>query len=96
MFSRIRTNKRIICYEIIKKNVLLDEEQVESTLLEKNILQSLNYPFLVGMVFCFQTEERVFFVLPFIQGGELFQHLRKFKYFPEKACNSTLLLLAFL
>ena len=36
------------------------------------------------MVFCFQTEERVYFVLPFIQGGELFQHLRKYKYFPEK------------
>ena len=68
----------------LKKDVLLDEDQVESTLLEKNILQSLNHPFLVGMSFCFQTEERVYFVLPFIRGGELFQHLRKYKYFPEK------------
>ena len=77
--------KELFAMKSLKKNVLLDEEQVESTLLEKNILQSLNYPFLVGLVFCFQTEERVFFVLPFIQGGELFQHLRKFKYFPEKS-----------
>ena len=68
----------------LKKNVLLDDDQVESTLLEKNILQSLNHPFLVGMVFCFQTEERVYFVLPFVQGGELFQHLRQNKYFPEE------------
>ena len=67
----------------LKKDVLLDEDQVESTLLEKKILQSLNYPFLVGMVFCFQTEERVYFVLPFVRGGELFQHLRKDKYFSE-------------
>ena len=67
----------------LKKDVLLDEDQVESTLLEKNILQSLNYPFLVGMVFCFQTEERVYFVLPFVRGGELFQHLREYRYFPE-------------
>jgi serum/glucocorticoid-regulated kinase 2 len=36
------------------------------------------------MSFCFQTEERVYFVLPFIRGGELFQHLRQYKYFPEK------------
>ena len=75
--------KELFAMKSLKKNVLLDEDQVESTLLEKNILQSLDYPFLVGMVFCFQTEERVYFVLPFIQGGELFQHLRKYKYFPE-------------
>ena len=68
----------------LKKDVLLDDEQVESTLLEKNIMQSLNHPFLVGMNFCFQTEERVYFVLPFVRGGELFQHLRQFKYFPEE------------
>jgi len=68
----------------LKKNVLLDEDQVESTLLEKKILQSIDHPFLVGMVFCFQTEERVYFVLPFIRGGELFQHLRQSKYFPEE------------
>ena len=79
-----KQTKELFAMKSLKKNVLLDEDQVESTLLEKNILQSLDYPFLVGMVFCFQTEERVYFVLPFIQGGELFQHLRKFKYFPEK------------
>ena len=67
----------------LKKNVLLDEDQVESALLEKRILQSLNHPFLVGMEFCFQTEERVYFILPFIRGGELFQQLRQFKYFSE-------------
>ncbi len=79
-----KQTKELFAMKSLKKNVLLDEDQVESTLLEKNILQSLSYPFLVGMVFCFQTEERVYFVLPFIQGGELFQHLRQFKYFPEK------------
>ena len=68
----------------LKKDVLLDEDQIENTLLEKNILQSLNHPFLVGMVFCFQTEERVYFVLPFVRGGELFIHLREDKYFPEE------------
>ena len=67
----------------LKKDVLLDEDQVESTLLEKQILQSLNFPFLVGMVFCFQTIERIYFVMPFIRGGELFQHLRNEKYFKE-------------
>ena len=68
----------------LKKDVLLDQDQVESTILEKKILQSLDHPFLVGMVFCFQTEERIYFVMPFVRGGELFQHLRATKFFPEE------------
>ena len=63
----------------LKKDVLLDQDQVESTILEKKILQSLDHPFLVGMIFCFQTVERIYFVMPFIRGGELFQHLREAK-----------------
>ena len=67
----------------LKKDVLLDQDHVESTLLEKKILQTVEHPFLVGMVFCFQTEERIYFIMPFIRGGELFQHLRNFRFFEE-------------
>jgi serum/glucocorticoid-regulated kinase 2 len=81
---QFKQTEELYAMKSLKKDVLLDEDQVESTLLEKNILQNLNHPFLVGMSFCFQTEERVYFVLPFIRGGELFQHLRQYKYFPEK------------
>jgi len=82
---QFKQTNELFAMKSLKKDVLLDEDQVESTLLEKNILQSINYPFLVGMVFCFQTEERVYFILPFVRGGELFQLLRKNKYFPEES-----------
>ena len=81
---QFKQTNELFAMKSLKKDVLLDEDQVESTLLEKKILQSINYPFLVGMVFCFQTEERVYFILPFVRGGELFQLLRKNKYFPEE------------
>lgn len=67
----------------LKKDVLIDQDQIENTLLEKNILQSLDHKFLVGLVFCFQTIERIYFVMPFLRGGELFQHLRKLRIFDE-------------
>ena len=76
--------KEYYAMKSLKKDVLLDQDQVESTILEKKILQSLDHPFLVGMIFCFQTEERIYFVMPFIRGGELFQHLRASKFFPEE------------
>jgi serum/glucocorticoid-regulated kinase 2 len=78
-----KKTKEVYAMKSLKKDVLLDQDQVESTLVEKKILEKLDYPFLVGMVFCFQTEERIYFIMPFIRGGELFQHLRNCKYFPE-------------
>jgi serum/glucocorticoid-regulated kinase 2 len=76
--------KEIYAMKSLKKDVLLDQDQVENTLLEKKILESLEHPFLVGLVFCFQTEERLYFIMPFLRGGELFQHLRKFRIFDEE------------
>jgi serum/glucocorticoid-regulated kinase 2 len=67
----------------LKKDLLIEQEQIENTLLEKEILQTIDYPLLCGLVFCFQTEERIYFVMPFLSGGELFQHLRKIRTFDE-------------
>ena len=67
----------------LKKDILIEQEQIENTLLEKEILQSIDYPMLCNLVFCFQTEDRIYFVMPFLSGGELFQHLRKFRTFDE-------------
>ena len=68
----------------LKKDILIEQEQIENTLLEKEILQTIDYPLLCGLVFCFQTEERIYFVMPFLSGGELFQHLRKARTFSEE------------
>ncbi len=68
----------------LKKDLLIEQEQIENTLLEKEILQTIDYPLLCGLVFCFQTEERIYFVMPFLSGGELFQHLKKVRTFDEE------------
>lgn len=44
----------------------------------------VNHPFLVNLEFAFQTPEKIFFVMKFMRGGELFQHLRNFRRFPEQ------------
>lgn len=68
----------------IQKDVLIDSEQIDNTLLEKKILESIKHPFLCSLVFCFQTEDRIYFIMNFIRGGELFQHLKKSKIFDEE------------
>ena len=76
--------KEVYAMKSLKKDLLIEEDQIESTILEKEILQTLDHPFLCGLIFFFQTEDRVFFVMPFLSGGELFQHLKKFKRFTEE------------
>ena len=76
--------KEIYAMKSLKKDVLIEQEQVENTLLEKEILQTIDYPLLCGLVFCFQTEERIYFIMPFLAGGELFQHLKKSRFFNEE------------
>ena len=76
--------KEIYAMKSLKKDILIDQDQIENTLLEKKILMSLEHPFLVGMIFCFQTEDRIYFVMPFLRGGELFQHLKAMKFFTEE------------
>jgi serum/glucocorticoid-regulated kinase 2 len=68
----------------LKKDILIEQEQIENTLLEKEILQTIDHPLLCGLVFCFQTSERIYFIMPFLCGGELFHHLRKFRTFDEE------------
>ena len=68
----------------LKKDNLIEQDKIENTLLEKQILQTIDYPLLCGLVFSFQTEERIYFVMPFLSGDELFQHLIKFRTFIEE------------
>ena len=67
----------------IRKDILLQNDQVESTKLEKEILLKAEHPFLVKMEYIFQTEQKVYFVMIFVRGGELFTHLNKVRRFPE-------------
>jgi serum/glucocorticoid-regulated kinase 2 len=75
---------KVYAMKSLRKDVIIDYDQIESTLLEKKILLEANHPFLVGMEFVFQTDNKIFFVMKFVRGGELFMHLRKLKNFPEK------------
>lgn len=59
--------KEMYAMKSLKKDVLIDQDQIENTLLEKKILQSIDHKFLVGLVFCFQTQERIYFIMPFLR-----------------------------
>lgn len=49
--------------------------QVEHTKTERNVLGYVKHPFIVGLNMAFQTRDKLFFVLDYCAGGELFFHL---------------------
>ena len=43
----------------------------------------MNHPFIIGLDYVFQKSYRIYFIMDFIQGGELFKHLTDCKRFSE-------------
>lgn len=53
-------------------------KQVKHALHEKKILQSIRYPFVVHMEFFIMDNSNVYFIMPYISGGELYTHIKRF------------------
>ena len=63
----------------LKFEYLSNKNDIEEILEKKQILQNLNNPFLIGVVFCFQTADRVYFIMNLIQGENLTSYMRRNK-----------------
>ena len=55
----LKKTKRIYAMKVIKKDLVMDEEDIDWVQTEKHVFeQASNHPFLVGLHSCFQTESR--------------------------------------
>src|SRR5689334_1905981 len=61
----------------LNKKRIIERNELPNTISEKNILMQLNHPFLVQLYYSFQTFSKLYFVMDYINGGELFYHLQK-------------------
>jgi len=65
-----------VALKMLKKAEILRLKQVDHIISENTILSNINHPFLTKMVGFSQDERFLYFVLEFVQGGELFTYLR--------------------
>lgn len=66
-----------LAMKILKKSEAIRLKQVEHIKAERQILQMIEHPFIVNLVTTFQDERRLFMLMEFVNGGELFSFLRK-------------------
>jgi len=83
MLGREKASGQLFAIKILKKEVILEKDEVTHTLTENTVLQSTDHPFLTGLKYSFQTKELLCFVLEYVNGGELFFHLSNEKIFSE-------------
>jgi hypothetical protein len=69
--------------KVLKKDYIKRKNQVEHTKTERSVLGNVRHPFIVGLNMAFQTADKLFFVLDYCSGGELFFHLGKVGRFTE-------------
>eukprot|EP01103_Thecamoeba_quadrilineata_P008579 TRINITY_DN18314_c0_g1_i1.p1 TRINITY_DN18314_c0_g1~~TRINITY_DN18314_c0_g1_i1.p1 ORF type:complete len:442 (-),score=107.60 TRINITY_DN18314_c0_g1_i1:55-1380(-) len=79
-----KDTQKIYAMKVLNKKAIMDRHELEHTKAEKNILQRLVHPFLVNLYYAFQTDDKVVFVMDYVNGGELFFHLQKDRKFPEE------------
>jgi serum/glucocorticoid-regulated kinase 2 len=68
---------RIYALKTIRKAHIISRSEVAHTLAERSVLAQINNPFITPLKFSFQSPDKLYFVLAFVNGGELFHHLQK-------------------
>ncbi|XP_052501426.1 ribosomal protein S6 kinase alpha-2 isoform X2 [Budorcas taxicolor] len=69
--------------KVLKKATLKVRDRVRSKM-ERDILAEVNHPFIVKLHYAFQTEGKLYLILDFLRGGDLFTRLSKEVMFTEE------------
>lgn len=73
---RNKQTSQILAMKIISKRQLRKKSgYIENVQAERNILKRVNHPFVVNMHCSFQTRDKLFILMDFLAGGELFLRL---------------------
>lgn len=74
---------QIYAMKVLKKSVISAKGQIEHTKSERSILCEIRHPYIVRLRFAFQSDDKLYLVTDYYNGGSLFYHLRKSRYFAE-------------
>lgn len=84
MQVRKKDTSRIYALKTIRKAHIVSRSEVTHTLAERTVLAQVNNPFIVPLKFSFQSPDKLYLVLAFVNGGELFHHLQREGRFNEE------------
>jgi serine/threonine protein kinase len=78
-----KDTKRIYAMKVMNKKVIVEKNDTEHIKAERRILQKVRHPFLMTLHMSFQTPDKLYLVMDFVNGGELFTHMQSVENFDE-------------
>jgi len=78
-----KDTEHVYAMKVLRKKHLITTGAVEGTMLEREVLRSVRHPFIVSLHYAFQTEAKVYLVMDYMNGGQLFYHLKEEAMFSE-------------
>ena len=79
---RNKNDGQLYAMKSMSKRLLEEYGQIEQTITERDVLFQTVHPFLVGAHFTFQNDTKIFLILDYVPGGELFGRLKEETRFP--------------
>ncbi|KAG1252174.1 hypothetical protein G6F68_011908 [Rhizopus microsporus] len=84
MMCRHKESNQLYAMKVLKKaSLFLHAKNAEHTKAERQILEEVRHPFIVQLFYAFQTNDRLYLILEYATGGELFTHMAAEHMFSE-------------
>jgi len=81
------TSNRVFAMKMISKAKVIQYNQQEHIMSEKNILAEMDHPFIIQLMATFKDDQRLYMVLEYCPGGELFTLLQNERKLKDSHCT---------